>query len=74
MTTAVAQEPTLADVLQRLGRISPRRIRLRSAPGTATEEDVIKIRDRERRLFELVDGVLVEGGSWVDVRQRSWRA
>jgi Uma2 family endonuclease len=69
MSTAVAQELTLADVLQRLGGISPRRIRFRPAPGTATEEDVIKIRDRERRLFELVDGVLVEKviGYWESV-------
>jgi Uma2 family endonuclease len=60
MSTAVAQELTLADALRQLGGISPRRIRFRPAPGTATEKDVIKIRDRERRLFELVDGVLVE--------------
>ena len=69
MSTAVAQELTLADVLQQLGGISPRRIRFRPAPGTATEEDVIKIRDRERRLFELIDGVLVEKvlGYWESV-------
>ncbi len=60
MSTVVAQELTLADVLQQLGGISPKRIRFRPAPGTATEDDVIKIHDRERRLFELVDGVLVE--------------
>jgi Uma2 family endonuclease len=60
MSASVAQELTLADVLQQLDGISPRRVRFRPAPGTATEEDVIKIRDRERRLFELVDGVLVE--------------
>jgi Uma2 family endonuclease len=60
MRTAVAQERTLADVLRELGAISPRRIRYHPAPGTATEKDVIRIRDRERRLFELVDGVLVE--------------
>jgi Uma2 family endonuclease len=46
-------------VLRELGGISPKRIRFRPAPGTATEKDVIKIRDRERRLYELVDGVLV---------------
>jgi Uma2 family endonuclease len=60
MSTATARELTLADVLRALGGISPKRIRFRPAPGTATEKDVIKIRDRERRLFELVDGVLVE--------------
>jgi Uma2 family endonuclease len=69
MSTAVAGELTLADVLRQLGGISPRRIRFRPAPGTATEEDVIKIRDRERRLYELVDGVLVEKvtGYWESV-------
>jgi Uma2 family endonuclease len=60
MSVAAVYERTLADVLRDLGGVSPRRIRFRPAPGTATEKDVIKIRDRERRLFELVDGVLVE--------------
>jgi Uma2 family endonuclease len=69
MSTAVNQELTLADVLRQLGGISPRRIRFHPAPGTATEHDVIAIRDRERRLFELVDGVLVEKvmGYWESV-------
>ena len=69
MSATVAEELTLADVLRQLGGISPRRIRFRPAPGMATEEDVIKIRDRERRLFELVDGVLVEKvmGYWESV-------
>ena len=69
MSTALAEELTLADVLQQLGGISPRRVRFRPAAGTACEEDVIKIRDRERRLFELVDGVLVEKvmGYWESV-------
>ena len=69
MSTALAGELTLADVLRQLGGISPRRIRFRPAPGTATQEDVIKIREHERRLFELVDGVLVEKvtGYWESV-------
>jgi Uma2 family endonuclease len=69
MSTALTDELTLADVLRQLGGISPRRIRFRPAPGTATEKDVVKIRDRERRLFELVDGVLVEKvmGYWESV-------
>jgi Uma2 family endonuclease len=69
MSTAEAKELTLADILKRLGGISPKRIRFRPAPGTATERDVIRIRDRERRLFELVDGVLVEKvmGYWESV-------
>ncbi len=51
---------TMADLLDQLGDIPPQRVRLRPAPGTATEQDVIDIHDRENRLFELVDGVLVE--------------
>jgi Uma2 family endonuclease len=35
-------------------------IRLSPRPGYATENDVIALHDRENRLFELVDGVLVE--------------
>jgi Uma2 family endonuclease len=55
------QEPlTLADLLEQLGDIDPARIRLRPPPGRATEKDLLKIHDREDRLYELVDGVLVE--------------
>ncbi len=69
MSTAAASEWTLADCLKQLGGISPRRIRLCPPPGAATEEDVLQIRERERRLFELVDGVLVEKvmGYWESV-------
>jgi Uma2 family endonuclease len=57
-TTAIE---TLADLLEQLGGIAPERVRFRPAPGTATEEDVLAIRNSpERRLCELVDGVLVE--------------
>lgn len=51
---------TIGDLLERLGGISPQRIRFKPAPGTATEDDVIAIEARENRLCELVDGVLVE--------------
>ena len=51
---------TLADLLKRLGGISPSRVRLDPAPGKATEQDVLDIEAREGRLYELVDGVLVE--------------
>ncbi len=60
MPTAFAEPPTIADLLQELGDISPRRIRLVPAPGRATEKDVIRIEAKENRLYELVDGVLVE--------------
>lgn len=60
VTTATAAIDTLADLLEHLGGISPKRIRFRPAPGTATEKDVLAIHDREGRLYELVDEVLVE--------------
>ena len=56
-TTAII---TLADLLEQLGNIAPARVRFRPVPGTATEKDVLAIHDREDRLYELVDGVLVE--------------
>jgi Uma2 family endonuclease len=51
---------TLADVVRQLGDIELSRIRMRPAPGTATPDDVASIKAHEQRLFELVDGVLVE--------------
>ena len=51
---------TLADLLEQLGGIAPARVRFRPVPGAATEEDMLEIHDREGRLYELVDGVLVE--------------
>jgi Uma2 family endonuclease len=51
---------TMADLLAELGGVSPERIRLDPPPGKATVDDVVRIRSDERRLYELVDGVLVE--------------
>jgi Uma2 family endonuclease len=51
---------TAADLLERLGGIAPERLRLRPPAGSATERDLIDIHEREGRLYELVDGVLVE--------------
>jgi Uma2 family endonuclease len=50
----------MEDLLKHLGNIPARRIRLKPAPGTATERHVAEIERRENRLYELVDGVLVE--------------
>ena len=58
MATLPAHVATFADLLDRLGNVPLDRIRLRPAPGTATEDDVI-IGCEERRC-ELVDGVLVD--------------
>jgi Uma2 family endonuclease len=62
MSTAVLTSDwvTAADLLHQLGGIAPQRLRLRPAPGTATERDLLDIQRKENRLYELVDGVLVE--------------
>jgi len=59
--TATPSLATLADLVKALGDIPLDRIRARPAPGTATEEDVVAAVDAaDKRLYELVDGVLVE--------------
>lgn len=49
----------LAEIVRSLG-VSTRRICADPPPGRATEKDVISLHDRTDRLYELVDGVLVE--------------
>lgn len=51
---------TVAELLRRLGNVPASRVRLRPMPGTAAEADVTAAHDRDGRLCELVDGVLVE--------------
>jgi len=51
---------TAADLAARFGAIPLNRIRHDPPPGLATEDDVVEIHDREGRLYELVEGVLVE--------------
>lgn len=51
---------TMGDLLLSLGGISAERIRLNPTPGTATKRDLIRFHDRGRRLYELVEGTLVE--------------
>src|SRR5947209_5127281 len=58
--SSIAANDTVADLIDRLGGISPRRIRMRPYPGTATEQHLLELRATEKRLFELVDGTLVE--------------
>ena len=60
MSSALAEPRTLDDLLDELGGISPKRIRLIPPPGRATEKDVVRIEAKEDRLYELIDGVLVE--------------
>ncbi|MCA1596708.1 MAG: Uma2 family endonuclease, partial [Chloroflexi bacterium] len=61
MTTLEAgrTNETLLDLLLRLGSVAPDRIAARPYPGSATEEDLLLPR-AEKRLYELVDGTLVE--------------
>jgi Uma2 family endonuclease len=61
MTPATAQPDTLADVVHALGDIPLHRILWHPFPGTATEEDQIRLVDGDpKRLVELIDGILVE--------------
>jgi Uma2 family endonuclease len=51
----------LAELMEQLGDVSLGRVLLRPPPGTATEEDAIDaLEGINKRLCELVDGVLVE--------------
>lgn len=58
--TLASSYRTFADVLHRLGGISPRRVRFDLKPGRATVRDLIRLHYREEKLYELVDGFLVE--------------
>jgi len=50
----------LGELLEHLGNISPHRICLDPPPGTATERDLIRKHGRPLKLYELVEGTLVE--------------
>jgi Uma2 family endonuclease len=57
---APTQYEMMDELLVSLGGISPNRVRLTPAPGTATVRDVARLLDIHKRKFELVDGTLVE--------------
>ncbi len=57
---STAPDWTLGDLYERFGPIPLSRIRRLPEPGTATEDDVLEIHEREGRACELVDGILVE--------------
>ena len=59
-SSSTAEDWTAGDLLDRFGPILLRRIRFSPPPGSATEDDVVAIWEREKRLCELVDGTLVE--------------
>jgi hypothetical protein len=60
LKSAIPDAITLEDVWERIGCVPLNRIRMNPPPGYATEKDIITIQDREDRLYELVNGVLVE--------------
>jgi Uma2 family endonuclease len=68
MSTAITSAPeeilaeprSLSDLIRGLGGIPLSRILAKPAPGTATESDVLDAARRYNRLYELVDGALVE--------------
>jgi Uma2 family endonuclease len=51
---------TARDLVDRFGPIPLARICFDPFPGTATEQDVLELHEKTDRLFELVDGILVE--------------
>jgi Uma2 family endonuclease len=51
---------TVADLYRRFGAISFERIRQNPPPGSGTVDDVNRLNDHEDRLYELVDGILVQ--------------
>lgn len=57
---AFAENWTLADLHDHLGGIPLNRIRGNPTPGQARVQDVVTIQGKEGRLYELIDGVLVE--------------
>ena len=50
----------VADLLARLGNVPARRVLLNPSPGRATEKDLLRMMRKTGRLYELVDGTLVE--------------
>jgi Uma2 family endonuclease len=52
----------MGELLKRRGDIAPKRVCMNPLPGTATERDLIRMHGARRKLYELVDGTLVEKG------------
>lgn len=69
-TAAELKYPTMADVMARVGEDVPyTRVRLHPAPGTATEDDLLDPSITGDRLYELVDGILLEKAmGWAESR------
>jgi Uma2 family endonuclease len=60
-------DETLDDLHAHLGRVPLERIRLKPPPGEATEQDVVDLEVHTDRLYELIDGTLVEKAmGWIE--------
>ena len=61
-TSTILDDPpaTVAELLHRLGGIPADRVRFHPLPGTATEEDLLRLLDAKVAICELVDGTLVD--------------
>jgi Uma2 family endonuclease len=57
---SVLRYENVGELIHDLGDIPPERIRMDPLPGQATERDLLRLHGRTNRLYELVDGVLVE--------------
>jgi hypothetical protein len=52
---------TVADLLQHLGDVSPRRVRMDPTPGSATFDDLVRVNDQHTGMIcEWVEKTLVE--------------
>src|SRR5262245_53933387 len=60
--SAAAKPTTLDELVERLGGVPLSRILVQPPLGSATEADLVEAQLRHDRLYELVDGVLVEKG------------
>lgn len=60
LTPSQQIEMTVEELAARVGAVPLWRIRSVPIPGTATEQDVARVRREESLLCELIDGVLVE--------------
>ena len=75
MSTVMAgrRPVTVADLIESLGDIPLSRVRLDPPPGTATEADLLRLAATEDRLYELVDGTLVEKAmGWKEALLAMW--
>jgi Uma2 family endonuclease len=77
MPTAVARSriTTVGDLIESLGDIPLDRVRLDPPPGRATEADLLRLSAADGRLYELVDGTLVEKPmGWKEASLATWLA